>query len=85
MLERPHDIQVLREIKLELRQELLEAFAVQSIRQITEVTGLHHNDISYLQTDAKLNRFTVDRMLLILIALRRRTVITVELPQRAAE
>ena len=85
MLERPHDIQVLREIKLELRQEILEAFSAPSIREITERTGLHHNDISYLQTDAKLNRFTVDRMLLILIALRRRPVITVELPQRAAE
>lgn len=85
MIERPQDIEMLREIKLELRQEILEAFSAQSIRQITTTTGLHQNDISYLRTDTKLNRFSVDRLLLILIAMKRRPVITVELPMHAAE
>ena len=85
MLERPKDIEMLREIKLELRQEILEAFSAHSIRQITTITGLHQSDISYLRADNKLNRFSVDRLLLILIAMKRRPVITVELPMRAAE
>jgi predicted XRE-type DNA-binding protein len=87
MIERPEDIEALRTIKLELRQEILKAFAVMTIGKIIDATGLHQSDISYLKTDSKLNRFSLDRLVLILIAMRRHAVIKIAPPAvvRAAE
>ena len=85
MIERPEHVESLRQIKFELRQEVLEAFAAVKIAEITKLTGLHLSDISYLRADNKLNRFSVDRLLLILIMLGRQPVIEMRKPARAAE
>ena len=85
MIERPEHIESLRLIKFGLRQEILEAFAPLKIADLTKATGLHQTDISYLRTDNKLNRFSVDRLLLILVALGRQPVIEMRKPARAAE
>lgn len=85
MIERPQDVEQLRLLKLELRQEIIEAFSAFSIRQVISMTGLHQSDISYLRIDNKLNRFSLDRLVLILIAMKRKPVITVELLPVAAE
>lgn len=77
MIERPDHIEHLRKIKLDLRAEVLAAFGARTVREIVAATGLHQSDISELRTDSKLNRFSVDRLLLILIALGRRPVFEV--------
>jgi predicted XRE-type DNA-binding protein len=77
MIERPEHIAQLRKIKLELRDEILVAFGSRPVREIVTATGLHQSDISELRTDSKLNRFSVDRLLLILIALGLRPVFEV--------
>jgi hypothetical protein len=85
MIERPEHIESLRLIKFGLRQEILEAFAPLKIADLTKATGLHQTDIGYLRTDNKLNRFSVDRLLLILILLGRQPAIEMRKPARAAE
>jgi hypothetical protein len=85
MIERPEHIESLRLIKFGLRQEILEAFAPLKIADLTKATGLHQTDIGYLRTDNKLNRFSVDRLLLILILLGRQPSIEMRKPARAAE
>ena len=85
MIERPEHIESLRQIKYGLRQEILEAFAVLKIADIVKATGLHQSDISYLRADTKLNRFSVDRLLLILIALGRQPHIEMRKLASAAE
>ena len=77
MIEKQEHMLELRRIKLELRQEILEAFAHRKTTELIALTGLHQNDIGELRTDTKLNRFSVDRLLLILIALGCRPVIEV--------
>jgi predicted XRE-type DNA-binding protein len=84
MLERPDHIEHLRKIKLDLRAEVLAAFGSRTTREVAAATGLHQSDISELRTDRKLNRFSVDRLLLILIALGCAPAFEVTVPKQKA-
>ena len=85
MIDKPEHIAKLREIKLALRQEILEAFSLHTMLQLKAMTGLHQNTITELRTDSKLNRFSVDRLLLVLIALGCRPCIEMHKTADAAE
>jgi predicted XRE-type DNA-binding protein len=84
MLERPEHIEHLRKIKRELRTEVLAAFGSRTTREIVTATGLHQGDISELRTDSKLNRFSVDRLLLILLMLGCAPAFEVTVPKQKA-